>query len=333
MNRIARAIGMSFRSSRLYLPLRHFYLRCMYIVPAWLIGVVRCGFRKHGVLVFTPDFPGVASRYRVVCLLNRYEIRQAPEACANSLTVHFQEATFGDSLPVPGGINGHWIDHSKSHLDAVHQRVFGYGLNVDPLSYTGAGVVKSELQALNDGRIATFPVCTAEPGNVYQRFIDTVAEDGRCQDMTVQVLGTFIPRVRLEFRPADERRFKKNQVQFAHMVEPGTVLTDVEQHLILKLARELDADVVKFDILRDRHDGRIYVVDANSEPSLPFPGSNFPVIEYWRTAIDLANVFRREVVDRHATRTDLSAGPYRGGSLINQTSGQSTSGSNNGNHA
>lgn len=120
-------------------------------------------------------------------------------------------------------------------------------MGVDPLSHAGPGVVKSERQAASDGRLTMFPLRRREPGNVYQRFIDNVTDDGLCQDISVQVLGMCIPHVRLEYRPADERRFKKNQLMLTQVVEPGEALTGLEQRQILQLARDLGMEVGKFE--------------------------------------------------------------------------------------
>lgn len=99
MIRKARMAIGSLRKSRAAVPLKRLYWRCIFEVPAWLIGVCRFGLRKREVVVFAPDFPTIGSQYRIVCLLNRYDICPSSHAGAHSLTIHYQLETFGLSRP------------------------------------------------------------------------------------------------------------------------------------------------------------------------------------------------------------------------------------------
>ena len=76
-------------------------------------------------------------------------------------------------------------DISKTHVSRVFESVFGYSLAIDPLTYEGPAVCKSELNGTHDGKIVQCPIPAqeVEPGSVYQRFVDSASDGVRSEDL------------------------------------------------------------------------------------------------------------------------------------------------------
>lgn len=49
----------------------------------------------------------------------------------------------------------------------------------------------------------------------------------------------------------------------------------------------------------------------------PLAEAYFPTIEYWRIAIDIATMFRRELVDRHTARVGTLVSPDNATTRVN----------------
>lgn len=178
------------------------------------------------------------------------------------LTMHFCDETV--SLPPPVLAPVHWnasaLDLSKSRVAAVFEQVFGYPLALDPLTAGGVAVEKGEANGVHDGRIVTLP-CPPAPGRVYQRLIDNRAPDGLVEDLRTPTVAGRPVCVFIKRRPV-ERRFGNDNV--ACPLEPvAAVFSAAEIARIGAFCQALRLDWGGLDILRDRTDGRIYIVDVN----------------------------------------------------------------------
>jgi hypothetical protein len=155
-------------------------------------------------------------------------------------------------------------DFSKRRVDEVHQQVFGRSLRVDPRSHAGTFVVKSDENAMHDGRVVDRPI--AQPGSefVYQRLIDNRVNDEMVVDIRTPVIGSAIPLVYHLYRPV-ARRFDVNDTS-AEIVETADVFSAEETAGLLRFTAAMGMDYAELDVLRDREDGQIWVVDANPTP-------------------------------------------------------------------
>jgi hypothetical protein len=169
------------------------------------------------------------------------------------------------SVPV---INGSCRDISKAHVSRHFSAVFGYSCDVDPLSYSGLCVEKSNLNALHDGRIVTAPAAAPRAGAVYQRVINNVVPGDLVEDIRVPVINGTVPFVYLKYRPA-AARFNSNNNRAIRLCAAEEVLSAEEIRTIGKFTRSIGLDYGELDVLRDRDDGRIYIVDANKTPAGP----------------------------------------------------------------
>lgn len=154
-------------------------------------------------------------------------------------------------------------DISKTHVGSVFEKVFGYSLTVDPLSFEGQAVCKSDLNGTHDGKIVDCPIPAQEleDGAIYQRFIDSANDGVRSEDLRTAIVKGAIPAVFHKFKSLDARfgtSYLHTDVRAAN-----DVFSPEEQALIAEFCREIGLDFGCIDIMRDMQDDRIYIVDVN----------------------------------------------------------------------
>lgn len=165
-------------------------------------------------------------------------------------------------------LNRGCTDISKKHVAAVFERVFGYGLSVDPTTFEGPIAAKSDENYAHDGEVLTGPLDPAavEGGRVYQRLIDNTAGD-EALDLRTPVYGGEIPFVYIKRRPVASRFSANNTTVELYRTED--IFTPEERSALARFAREMSLDYGELDVLRDNVDGRIYVVDVANTPAGP----------------------------------------------------------------
>lgn len=152
-------------------------------------------------------------------------------------------------------------DIRKSVVARVFEETFGYGLSVDPARHVGPAVEKSEANGRHDGRIVDCPLPAPRHDRVYQRLVDNTFDGSDFIDIRTPIVGGRIPFVYLKRRMAD-RRFS-NDNHHVDLVDVDAMLSPDEQAGIQRFAKAMALDFGGLDVLRDRADGRIYIVDAN----------------------------------------------------------------------
>ncbi|MCQ8184464.1 hypothetical protein [Parvularcula maris] len=175
----------------------------------------------------------------------------------------FDDATFSDEVMATNDqvvINGTCTDISKTRINEIMQSVFGYALAADPETYDGPMVEKSEINGAHDGRIVQGPAPRRE-GFVYQRLVDNQYDDNRVEDLRTTIVGGKPVLVFRKRRPMDGRFANTNtEVVLTSLDE---VFTMEERNMIGAFAQELGLDAGGLDVLRDRHTGKLFIVDAN----------------------------------------------------------------------
>lgn len=196
------------------------------------------------------------------------------------VVMQFQDSTYSPNpAPLsikPGArlINFGCTDVSKTRVAHAFEETFGYQLMVDPTIHTGEAVEKSELNAAHDGRIIQCPA-PAQPGKSYQRVIDNRGIDlDHVDDLRTCTLGgkpivTFIKR-----RPVSKRFLNSNTEII--LTSPDKVFSAEEMEKIGAFTRAIGLDWGGVDVLRDRNDGRLYIVDANKTDMGPPIALNLP---------------------------------------------------------
>jgi hypothetical protein len=224
-------------------------------------------------VAFAPERPHPLSVAAKVCA--RAGARVVGPDRPHDVAVHFSLATVRP-LPAelaadPGRVvDGRCVDISKTAVEAAHVEAFGYGLAVDPTRYEGTCVEKSDANAEHDGRVVDCPLPAerVRAGQVYQRVVDNVTADGtEVEDLRLAVLHDRVVLGYRKHRPVADRFSNDNSR--AEVVRPDEVLTDSETAAVLRLCRLIGADWAEVDVLRDRGDGRAYLVDVNPTPNGP----------------------------------------------------------------
>jgi hypothetical protein len=235
---------------------------------------LRRGFKLRRI-VFYPDRPGRKSVAFRICSNNGIKIINRLSRNADAV-FFWQDATRPRSHPelemhYPNKriINLHCTDISKSRIEQMFERAFGYPLSLDPTQHQGPCLKKSDQNATHDGEIVDCPIKKPLPGFVYQRLVDNRLEDGELEDLRIPVFRRYIPLVFKYFR-TPEHRFGE-RCQRAELFQPQEVMSDQEISNLLQFCQLMGMDYGELDVLRDRQDGRIYVVDANSTPLPPHP--------------------------------------------------------------
>jgi hypothetical protein len=224
-------------------------------------------------VAFAPERPHPLSVAAKVCA--RVGARVVGPDQPHDLVVHFSLATVRPLPPALAGdpgrvVDAGCVDISKTAVEAAHVAAFGYGLAVDPTTFEGTCVEKSDANAEHDGREVACPLPPerVRAGRVYQRVVDNVTADGsEVEDLRLVVLEHRVVLAYRKHRPVADRFSNDNSR--AEVVRPDRVLSDDETAGVLRLCRLLGADWAEVDVLRDRGDGRVYLVDVNPTPNGP----------------------------------------------------------------
>lgn len=193
----------------------------------------------------------------------------------------FDDSTHSEAAAnLPAEVNAQLINHrvtdiSKSNVGRVFQKVFGYNLEIDPLTYEGAVVEKSDENGTHDGKIITCPIPASniKPGYAYQKFIDSSFSGKTSEDLRVASVYGEVAAV-FHKHKAFEKRFG-TQYLSTDVKNAEEVFSREELRLISQFCDAIGLDFGAIDIMRDKHDGRIYIVDVNKTcmPVLSLPDS------------------------------------------------------------
>jgi GT2 family glycosyltransferase len=228
------------------------------------------------------------------------------------LAVAWDTNTFRDPAPALERIRAEipvWnlrcVDISKERVDSAFRESFGYTSFVDPLVHRGPCVSKSNLNATHDGLVIDGPMTVRDRERVYQRLIRNEPTEGIVEDIRTPLFGDEIPFVFLKYRPIDSR-FDQFDTEVA-IEEPAAVFSANERIRLVRFARMIGMEYGELDVLRDREDGRLYVVDANPTPFGP-PGA-------------LTAGVRRAAIDRLAGAFERASARSRGSVRVSQANG------------
>ena len=164
-------------------------------------------------------------------------------------------------------INKGSIDISKKMVDKVFSEVFHYSSFVDPLIYQGRFIKKSNKNAAHDGVILDRPITSLNHEFIYQRLINNAYDNNTTIEMRVPVIKSHIPFVYYKYKPINDRfgwELLKSEI-----VDTDKALTSEEQDKIVLFCKKMMLDFSELDILRDIDSQKIYITDANNNPTGP----------------------------------------------------------------
>jgi hypothetical protein len=246
--------------------------------------------KKKTVLMYPQKPRSFHILYKIFHILG-YRITSNPNAKAD-IVIHFEDTTLKrpDSALAWLGrrqkvLNIDCADISKEHVDKILKEVFGYGAMIDPRVYSGKCVKKSNDNAKHDGKIINCPT-EPEKGFVYQMVINNQYED-LVLDLRASILNDEILFTYEKYRPVDKRFGNVNTV--VKMVDTDKVFDLGEIRNIILFCKKFGLDYGELDILRNRDDNKLYIVDVNNTPS--GPPNHISKIEYKLALTKLAGAF------------------------------------------
>ena len=160
-------------------------------------------------------------------------------------------------------INHRIDDISKTYVAKVFEDIFGYGVDVDPLTYKGKAVQKSDLNGLHDGQVIECPLTpdAIKQDCVYQKLIDSTFDGSRSEDLRMAYVGGEIPVVFRKYKLI-QKRFGTDY-DHVDVWSADKAFSKEEQAQLIKFCDAMGLDFGAVDVMRDKYDGRIYVVDVN----------------------------------------------------------------------
>lgn len=160
-------------------------------------------------------------------------------------------------------INDRIDDISKNYVAEVFKTVFGYSVDIDPLTYQGKAVQKSDANATHDGEVVECPLMpeAVKPESVYQKLIDSTFDGSRSEDLRMAYVGGEIPVVFRKYKVI-EKRFGTDY-DHVDVWTADEAFSKEEQGDLIDFCEAMGLDFGAVDVMRDKHDGRIYVVDVN----------------------------------------------------------------------
>ncbi len=237
---------------------------CFYVfAQSWRTWRFLTG-HKRPTIAFYPDKP--RPWYFIWPVMHVAGARLIDDPSNADIVMQFDDATSTHNAPPHVRADARLVnfacdDVSKSHVARVFESVAGYSLSVDPLTWTGQMVEKSEANGAHDGRILQGPLTVAEPGKAYQRLIDNEIDGGRIEDLRCCLVGG-TPIVSFRKRRPLNKRFANMNTEVL-LDEPRNCYSTEEVLLIERFAAAMGLDWGGVDVLRDRASGLIYIVDAN----------------------------------------------------------------------
>ncbi len=178
--------------------------------------------------------------------------------------------TAAERLRLPASaviINDTHFNCLKSTVHRAFEKVFGYGLRLDPLHDQGPAVIKSDGNATHDGRVISLPDTVAREGVVYERLITNEIGKDLVFDIRLPLFGDISPFAIVKFRPKSIRFANRNSISY--LVSTSQILSASEMWLCRAFCREIGLHFGEIDVLRDKTSGKIYIVDANNTPVGP----------------------------------------------------------------
>jgi hypothetical protein len=217
------------------------------------------------------------------------------DAAHADVVMHFEDATYSPNdapTRLQRGaklVNFGCTDVSKTNVSRASGAAFGRPLAIDPTTHVGPAVEKSEINAAHDGRIVQCPTRPI-PGRVYQRVIDNrmVANPDLVEDLRTCTVGGKPVCVFIKRRQVTKRFLNTNTEVLLR--RPEEVFSPEEVAQIGAFTREIGLDWGGVDVLRDRADGNLYIVDANKTDMGPPIGLN--LADKLVATRQLANAFR-----------------------------------------
>ncbi|MFW5805834.1 MAG: hypothetical protein ACOCVX_04825 [Bacteroidales bacterium] len=226
------------------------------------------GFKSKTILVY-PHYPSRRSTIYLLAKQLNYNVTNRPNKKFD-FAIYWEYLTFRKEFEYLESvarhkkvINLYSRDISKKTVDQAVQSIFDYSTFINPLLYKGKIVKKNDINAIHDGTILNSPVDKKEDGYIYQILINNTTDDGMVVDIRVPIIFGTLSFVYEKFKPVDDR-FGHPDRSFVRDIHD--LLTGEEINSINRLCEHMKLEFGEMDVLRDRKNGKIYVIDVNNTP-------------------------------------------------------------------
>jgi hypothetical protein len=224
-------------------------------------------------ILFYPHFPSYGYVIYNICRILGYKMTND---CRDKfyLAVNWQDSTYKiyddilmDLIKSSIVLNSQCKNIDKRYIDSIFKEVFGHSIMINPLSYKGACVMKSNLNGQHDGRVIQCPVDKIDENCVYQKVINNKYDDTLVQDIRVPIFKNSIPFLYLKYRPI-QNRFSNTNTETI-IAEVHKIFSNGDLEKIFIFCKKIGLDYGELDILRDENNKLLYIVDVNNTPFGP----------------------------------------------------------------
>ena len=243
----------------------------------WGSRIITTGNKVKTILLY-PQYPGRKAVINKMAKSLGYNITNNPQK-NHQLVVYWQDSTYREPDSVIQSlaqkelaVNLRCTNISKSKVDDVFEDVFGYSSIVNPTTFSGLMVKKSEINASHDGVIVQGPL-TPEVGYIYQKVINNEHDKQFVVDMRIPVINGRMIWGYLKYKSISSRfaNFSKNilSIKEPEVLPINNLLTAKEMELITSFCQRIGLDYGELDVLRDNDDKKIYMIEVNNTPTGP----------------------------------------------------------------
>lgn len=190
----------------------------------------------------------------------------------NGITIVFEDRTQIDKAALPPEastwINGRCLDIRKSTVAKLYTEISHRSLLVNPKEYKDQMVQKLEKNGTHSGKIIHGPITKILANYVYERLINNETNnESEIKDMKVVIVGSQIPLIYEIYR--DKNKRFKSYGRDTKIASTDGLLSKNEQEEILTIANKIGLDFGEMDVLRDKANSHIYIVDINKTTVSP----------------------------------------------------------------
>lgn len=216
-------------------------------------------------ILFYPDKPVNAYTIFLICEKLEYKIVLDPKQ-SYDIAMAWHDTTFRNIRYLENlhdVINKDCNDISKVKVDEIFTNVFGYSSFVNPQTFEGEYVKKNNFNGLRDAKILTQPEFP-EDGFVYQKLINSELDDLLIEDLRVFIIKGKVVLLQRKTRFTD-RRFGTSSVSAVN-ADYKKEFSNAEITKIELFCKQLGMDYGELDLLREKTDRKLYIIDANNTP-------------------------------------------------------------------
>lgn len=217
-------------------------------------------------ILFYPHLPVEPYTIHKICSKLDYEIINDTKQ-PYDLAMAWQDTTFRNLKyleNLSNVINKDCNDISKEKVDEIFTNVFGYSSFVDPKTFVGKYVKKNNYNGLRDAKILTQKE-TKEDGYIYQKLINSELNNMIIEDLRIFIIKGKVVLLQRKTRLTD-RRFGHSSYSAVNADYKEEFSND-EITKIELFCTQLGMDYGELDIMRERTDGKMYIIDANNTPA------------------------------------------------------------------